>query len=81
MVRGKHPVAEVSRETVDEPADYAWRLVHLRTGAETWVNEDDVRRDAITRRIFQGRPEGEPATHTIEKVGADGETRYGPADL
>jgi hypothetical protein len=72
---------ELSRRTVDVPADYAWRVVDMTTGAVRDVNADDERTDVILRRLFHGRREGERKTHTLEKIGAAGETRYGPKDI
>ncbi len=62
-------------------ADYGWKLMHLRTGVVTWVNEDDVRTNVITRRQFYDRFEDVPTTHTLEKIGRDGEVHYGPVDI
>lgn len=70
---------ETGRDTV--PADYGWKLTHKRTHEVRWIGQGDERADAIGDRLFQGRPEGEEPTHTIEKVGADGKTRYGPRDI
>ena len=69
---------EIGRGTT--PADYAYKLTHLRTREVAWASEDDIRTHSILSRMF-GRAEDQTPTHELEKIGKDGETHYGPIPI
>jgi len=72
---------ELSRKIEDIPAPYAWKLTHKTSGEVTWVNADEERSHRILKKLFEGREENVRATHTVEKIGADGRRRWGPGEI
>ena len=69
---------EISRDTV--PATHAWKIIDLETKEERFVSSDDQLTDPVLACCIFGQGEGDYKV-SIEKLGIDGKTRWGPKEF
>ena len=72
---------EIGRKTVDVPADYAWKVIDLKTREERFVNADDEPTDPVLTCCIFGQGKDEIYRVSIERLGMDGETFWGPKEF
>ena len=74
-----------TRTIVETPATYAWELWYGVPGLLgrfiRWIPADDEREDPVMKDMFYGREDVRPVPLMLKKVGAKGETQWGPSPI